>query len=115
MGFAMTDEEKRQQKAMLLLEAQEAEEEIAHLREKAIQRATKLREVAQWLEDAGDEGWSPEIAEKREERERKITASTLQYDQALNFPHVVDLVSQIKDARRKRGEFHARKTALGLK
>jgi|ERR1017187_8666861 hypothetical protein len=111
----MTDEEKRQQKAMLLLESQEADDDLAHLREKANQQVVKLREVAQWLEDMTGEGYSPDIlAQKREERERKISGSA-EYGQALNFQRVIDLVNEIKQARKKRAELHTRKAALGLR
>lgn len=111
----MTDEEKRQQKAMLLLEAQEADDELAHLREKATQEAVKLHEVAQWLEDAIGDGYSHDIALKREERERKISTSGHQYSQTMNFANIVDLVHQIKEARKIQGGLQARKAALGLR
>jgi len=47
----MTDDEKRQQKAMLLLEYQEAEDNLAHLLEQAKRKAAAFKEVAVWLDD----------------------------------------------------------------
>ena len=39
----MTEDEKRQQKAMLLLEHQEAEQNLAHLEEKAERLSRRIR------------------------------------------------------------------------
>jgi hypothetical protein len=48
----MTEDEKRQQKAMLLLEYQEAEQHLAHLEAKAASTSRRLAVVSEWLANA---------------------------------------------------------------
>src|SRR6478672_11419841 len=50
----ITDDEVRQQKATLLLEAHEAEQELANLAEKARRRGAYLKAFGHWLEQIAD-------------------------------------------------------------
>jgi hypothetical protein len=111
----MTDEDKRQQKAMLLLEFQEAEEELAHLEENAKRLAGDIREVADWVETAT----FPDFLRKREiqERHAKLSseAGSKRYSEALDFEKARDSVSLVTEAREKVEELKQRKASLGLK
>ncbi len=109
----MTDDEKRQQKAVLLLEYQEAEENLAHLREKAGVLARSTNEVGMWL----GRTYLPVRANDQDDRKRdaNIRANLAQYREALNLDAAVSLMDEIGQAEQELGSLSERKKALGLK
>jgi hypothetical protein len=104
---ALTDEEKRRQKADLFLECHEAESNLAHLQEKAYRLSEALREVSQYLNAAANHGGYMETGTDIE--------STAVHRAAMNFDAVISLAQQIKYASQKVAELRRRKDGLGLK
>lgn len=92
----MTDEEKRQQKALLLLEYQEATDHLANLEEKARRIAEKFAALGKWL----DKFTYRDLGDKRPE---------------LIAPDLDALVAEINQARARVKDLEGRKTSLGLK
>lgn len=107
----MTDDEKRSQKAELLLKAQETEDDLRHLREKAKSTAAKIAEVRQWLDGVGD------ASSEREQRSRsaQIRGNVDHYKRALDLDEAIKLADEIRDTERKLQELANRKAELGLR
>src|SRR5436305_7564072 len=93
----MTVDEKRQQKAMLLLEYQEAEQELAHLREKAGRTAEPFNEVAIWLKHANLP--VARSGNEDETRDAEIRANLGRYREAVNFDNALALMDEISAAK----------------
>jgi hypothetical protein len=108
----MTDDEKRQQKAMLLLETQEAEQSLAELQEKAYRIAENIREIGQWLQEARGV-MNMRMSDASDRHARVISGQ--QYRTAMNFDAAAALVAELTAARQKVQLLHERKAALGLK
>ncbi len=106
----MTDDEKRQQKAMLLLEHQEAEQELRHLEVRAMNMSEKLAQVAGWLEETakGESGGHVQI------KEADIIADG-NFRLAMNMDAATLIVEQIKAARLRVRNLQQRKLLLGLR
>lgn len=109
----MTEDEKRQQKAMLLLEYQEAEENLAHLREKAGRMSAPFATVAKWLERAQSGSSMYRIDQDR--TEATIRANLASYQNQINFDEALLLMNEIDGAEKKLKELATRKQSLGLK
>lgn len=110
----MTDQEKRQQKAMLLLECQEAEEELAHLEERAKSLTSIFRELAEWIGRLP----FPSSETSTSYGERVLGGVDLndsKYREAMNFDALNSLVVEINKARIKVRNLKHRKDSLGLK
>lgn len=106
----MTDDEKRRQKADLLLECQEAEQELRHLEERAISVSERLTQIVGWLEEAarGINGGHVQI------REANILADG-NFRLAMDLDSVALIVEQIKAARLRERNLQQRKSVLGLR
>ncbi|PYX52883.1 MAG: hypothetical protein DMG76_27815 [Acidobacteria bacterium] len=112
----MTEDEKRQQKAMLLLEHQEAEENLAHLEEKAKRVSQRIMAVAEWLERASQRGsdlnrdkiWIPKLGDVN-------FLADPEFGMAMDFEAAKTLFQEVRDAKDKFGELTKRKQSLGLK
>jgi len=100
----MTDEEKHQQIGRLVLEYQQAEQHLAHLREKAASAATAFIQVGDWLKRVS--AGQPQFG--RNEQARK-SAETVASAEALK------LIDEIAEAQRTLADLAQRKAALGLK
>lgn len=109
----MTDDDKRRQKADLLLEFEELKEHIAHLNESALKRKEKIYEVSKWLEECRYFEHNPS-SRQFDELNAKIDKSSDLYRLEMNFDRVADLVKDLLDARAKLAELKKRKDALGL-
>lgn len=107
----MTDDEKRQQKAMLLLEYQEAEGNLAHLREKASRMQEPFRDIASWLNSATLEFRKTEDFQLN----ANVRSNAEAYRKAMNFDSAVSLMDEIQKAEKTVEELARRKSALGLK
>jgi hypothetical protein len=108
----MTEEEKRRQKADLLLEYQEAQDHVANLEEKAKRIAESLRHIARWLGGAVDE----DVSENSYPLSDPAAITMEQrYRQAMNFEEMMKLTQKITVAQRRLVELDKRKRSLGLK
>jgi hypothetical protein len=109
----MTEDEKRQQKAMLLLEYQEEEDNIAHLKEKARRKAAQFQEIQNWL------SWVASVMKPYDAEERKrdatIRANIDSFRPAINFEEALALVDEVIAAEKALGMLRNRKAELGLK
>src|SRR6266849_5476530 len=117
----MTGDEKRQQKATLLLEYQEAEEELAHLSEKASAWAARLKEIVLCIEHTKPKASScgvPEVEARLKvqnaDRLKRI-ASELNYRQSMNLDAVLEFIEGMQVAQIKLEELLQRKQVLGLR
>lgn len=113
----MTEDEKRQQKALLLLEFQEAETNLANLREKAGRIGREVSEVGEWLARM-----SPEYAPNMEynkadhvKRSATILTSLAKYRSAMNFDEAITLMGEIDQTVKSVAALALRKSELGLK
>lgn len=109
----MTENEARQQKAMLLLEYLEAENRLADLKEKAHRVEEALDALRKWLSHA-----RVDFADYREEDKRRdadIRQKLEFHRSALNIDEAVALVDEIAVAHKRLAELAKRKSALGLK
>jgi hypothetical protein len=111
----VTEEEKRQQKAMLLLEYQEAESNLAHLREKAGRVAKPYDDVATWLAHASSFDYYPGRREQDAKNNANIRANLESYRKLLAFDEAVALMDEIKNAEELLAQLGRRKAELGLK
>ena len=112
----MTKDEMRQQKAMLLLEHQEATERFAHLREKAKRISNRILAVQKWISDAS-EGYNLDrdsVYLTEVHGEVKILTDP-EVAKAMDFDAVKQLFHEIQDAKATVVELQKRKEALGLK
>lgn len=110
----MTQDEKRQQKALLLLEHQEAGEELAHLRERAGRLSTQFTEVGQWL-SSGKLGFTGVYGQERRTLDASIRSNLASYRDATSFDDALKVMDEIVEAERKLDDLAKRKEALGLK
>ena len=110
----MTEDEKRQQKAMLLLEYQEAEEHLANLQEKAKRISARLLAVSKWMENCASGG---AVSDKVHVSELGgvVSVSSPEIIDAVNFPAARSLYTELMEAQRRVRELSDRKHSLGLK
>lgn len=112
----MTPDESREQKAMLLLEYQEAQQSLAELRESAIRKSQLVGAVSQWLEDAGTR---EEINLSRDvwvtKAAKKIDAGSTEARAAMNFDEIAKLIQEIAIATGRLRDLQKRKQSVGLK
>jgi hypothetical protein len=116
----MTEDEKRQQKAMLLLECQEAEQHLAHLQEKAKRISQNILAVSKWIENrskgynAAGSGEEDKVYVTEIGRYVNIFADP-EIAKAMDFEAANSLAIELNEARRRVRELSERKKALGLK
>jgi hypothetical protein len=109
----MTEDEKRQQKAMLLLEYQEAEINLAYLREKVRRHEEALAVLAKWLSHA-----RVNHANYRTEdlvRDASIRANLETYRNVFNLDAALALVDEVAEAQERLKDLGKRKSDLGLR
>jgi uncharacterized coiled-coil DUF342 family protein len=106
----MTDDEKRQQKAMLLLECQEARENLANLREKAARLFEPLNDVIMCVKAAAD------ATRSYNNKEATIQAAINADRQAIRktFDSALDIIEEIRIAEEILQKLGQRKGALGF-
>jgi hypothetical protein len=115
----VTEDEKRRQKADLLLEYEETEQHLAHLKEKAIRTGQNVEAVSRWLLNAG-EPYSDKISERFYITSGGGSAlvdvlTDPQVALAMDFNAAAKLVEEIRAGHRKIQELKQRKASLGLK
>ncbi len=110
----MTEGDKRQEKAMLLLEHQEADESLAITREKAKRWAGRLEELQRWLTNA--QSYGATYYEQKDWRDfNSRIRSDPAYRDALNWDKMVEFVDELLAATKKVSDLAQRKKELGLK
>jgi hypothetical protein len=109
----MTTDEKRQQKAALLLEHEETRQELAHIRAKAWALSQGIKETADWLADAR-EMLGPASDSSARERDEKIRDGMNSYRAMFDFAAIVALREELKVTNAKLRELAEQKKALGL-
>lgn len=113
----MTEDEQRHQKAMLLLEHQEAEQELAALREKSLRLSYLTQAFAEWMEDAARNKTSitsNEIYSSKLGRKVNIPGDGA-FKAAMDYESALSLVREIQEAEKRTENLRNRKQALGLK
>jgi hypothetical protein len=114
----MTEDEKRQQKAMLLLEHQEAEQHLAHLQAKAATVSARIQGVAEWLTRASRPGGMDSLGSEVYVSQISTRVDVLKDPQvaiAMDLNAAKKLIVEIKEARARVTELSERKQSLGLK
>jgi glucosamine 6-phosphate synthetase-like amidotransferase/phosphosugar isomerase protein len=113
----MTPDESREQKAMLLLEHQEAEDQLSNLEEKAKRISERILAVAEYLREASDR--RTDISDTQIYVTRASTKMDIGRDpqiaMAMDYQAKLKLVDELRTARARVGELEKRKHALGLK
>ncbi len=116
----MTDDEKRKQKAMLLLECNEAEQDLQHLEYKALELGKMLESIGKWtsgivgaMHDSGPSGpnynyWEMEIDGRKYDHKDDAIKT------AINHDALVSLMQELRDARIKFQNLCRQKHNLGL-
>jgi len=109
----MTEDEKRQQKGLLLLEYQEAQQNLAHLKEKAYRKVEALDEVRKWIRSV--QSVSTNYSPDELTRNNNIRTNLDTFRNAMNFDDVLLLMDEIKKANQLLETLEKRKADLGLK
>lgn len=109
----MTEDDKRKQKAMLLLEYQEAEESLAHLKERAYRMEETINEVRKWVSDS--RSISIGYGHDESDRNQHIRGHQGEFRQAMNFDEILALMDEIEKQKETLGKLEQRKRDLGLK
>lgn len=103
-GDSVTVAEKRTQTAFLLLECHEAEENLAHVEEKAKRMTQCLDDTKNWFEaQALHSSWNG-----------AVDLDDPRYVEALNIESIKATIAEVRDARKKVLSLRQRKQALGL-
>lgn len=113
----MTEDEKRQQKAMLLLEYHDVEQNLCHLEAKASGISRRLSAISDWLERASkrqDPIHDTVYSSKLGSGEVNILTDP-QVRAAMDFDGACQLVAEIKAGRQRVNELYKQKQSLGLK
>ena len=108
----MTEDQKRQQKAELLLSYQEAQDNLAHLRHKAHKMAEPFATVATWLKHIGSIDKKP-IYGQGEPGRTLVDAESL--GERLSLDGVVTVTQEIITAEDLLAELGRLKGLLGLR
>ena len=115
----MTEDESRQQKATLLLELNEAEQELANLEEKARRISLCLEAIHKWLDDfvrANIFDGTSNVGNTYLSQLGSVNVlSDPKFASAMNFDEMKDTADKIKDVRSRIVSLTERKRNLGLK
>jgi hypothetical protein len=111
----MTDEEKREQKALLLLEYQEAENHLAQLRERARRKAESFDIVERWLKYVAGDNTAHHYGQDSSKIGDMIQPNLAKYKENLDLDAVFKLVAEVENAKLKVSDLGKRKAELGLR
>jgi hypothetical protein len=113
----MTEDEVRKQKALLLLDVNEAEQELAQLEEKGKRISIHLKGFAEWLDGvlragmqygASGEAYISAIGKVN-------VLHDAQFKISMNFDEAVKLFDQLTAVRKRLNDLNERKRSLGLR
>ena len=105
----MTDQEKRQQRANLFIEIEDAKADFVHLRERAFSLADRLDKVTKKVRDNAN--WKPSRADFTSEFEL-ANKLELEHQTALNFDEINKLIEELRAARKNLFNLAERKSQL---
>ena len=111
----MTDDEKRRQKADLLLEYQEAQEHLSSLEEKAKRNVDSLKMVIEWLEKIYDRTGNFEIMSRLFRAASISHINDHRIVEAMNYEDLMSLGKEARAAMDRLRELGERKKALGVR
>jgi hypothetical protein len=115
----MTDDEKREIKGRLLLEFQDAEDELAHLSEKARNEASNLRVLASFLDGARppDTQTGPYVEKGLEYHATRLATirRNCGYGDSLSFDVLLQLANELQRAEQRVRTLKKQKVELGLR
>lgn len=107
-GVYVTDNDKRQQKAMLLLEFQEADENFKHIKEKLDRMHSAFSSIAQWVKEGAYK--YPAFSQM----DAKMRANADRYEK-VTFADALAALDEFAAAAAHLEELRKRKENLGLK
>jgi hypothetical protein len=108
----MTEDEKRQQRAMLLLQHEETRQELEHLRLKAWTMSQEIKEIADWLADAREMQSVGEFQQR--EKDQKIENCFSHFRDVFNFDAILALREEMKRVNASLRTIAKQKKDLGL-
>ncbi|MGB8770437.1 MAG: hypothetical protein WCC92_12520 [Candidatus Korobacteraceae bacterium] len=110
----MTEEEKRQQRAALLLQYEETREELQYLRNKAWNLSEDIGEISHWLREAREALATAHEREREQARDKNIQENVSHYRLAFDFDALLALREDLRRANDKLRELAKQKNDLGL-
>jgi hypothetical protein len=115
----MTTDETREQKALLLLEYQEAEAELANVEEKAIRIAERILAVGHWLRGFASDRAADDVSTtttiRVSETATKINVKDQKVIESMNYQAAIALMQEMWQIRVRLEGLKKRKQTLGLK
>jgi hypothetical protein len=111
----MTDGEKREQKALLLLEYQEAEDHLPQLKEKARRKGQSFGVVERWLRYIAGDRQAIEYGEDLSKVGDMIRPNLEKYRENLDLDEIFQLADEVESAKLKVNDLRKRKEQLGLR
>jgi hypothetical protein len=111
----MTADEKRQERAMLLLDHKEALQELGMLRSKAARMAGSIRPLMQILKRASGDGSGP-VENSSYGAKPPLLSNSLspELEKAVDFQAAKQIILEIEQAEAKVDDLQKRKEAAGL-
>lgn len=110
----MTEDEKRQQRAALLLQYEETREELQYLRNKAWNLSEQIGEVSHWLREARELQTTLRDREREQARDENIHKNLSHYRAAFDFDAILEIREDLRRANTKLCELAKQKKDLGL-
>ncbi|MGA9530168.1 MAG: hypothetical protein WBS24_18790 [Terriglobales bacterium] len=107
----MTEDEKRHQRAMLLLQHEETRQELEHLRLKAFDLSKEIGEISDWLSGARE---MESTGDRQRQRDEKIEKCLSHYRDVFNFDAIVALREELKRVNADLRTLAKQKKDLGL-
>ena len=105
----MTDQEKREQRVNLLIDLEEAQEELAHIRERALRVADDLESAAQKMRENADCQPSKAAFSPEQELASKLTQ---RHQEAMYFDQAANLIEKLRTSRRRVFQLSERRKQL---
>lgn len=110
----MTEDEKRQQKAMLLLDFEEAVEELKHLQERSKRVAEDIALIAEWVKRSTGSFTGKDYDQHTASIDASVRANLAKYREVLNIDIALKSIEECNAAGDRVKELRSRKDALGL-
>jgi hypothetical protein len=105
----MTDQEKREQKIKLLVDLEEAQDDLAHLRENALRVADDLESAVRKIRENAVRQPSKADFSADQELAGRLTQ---QHRTAMDFDHATNLIEKLRAARQRVFQLDERRMQL---
>ena len=106
----MTDSEKREQRVRLGIECEQAAEDLAHERERALRLADLLNAWAQWLQELANK--KPSAADFMPDLNGDDIRANPKYQECLSFTTLLQTEERLRLARQKASNLELRRMQL---